>query len=360
MKRLIFSLYALGVLCLFPYSETGEAGEDSKKGNSLTIIQPTEKGLAIIETEEQPSKKTKKEKPTPEVTVPGKARIVVVPAVYLQETRSKFERELFERFDLSDPSALEDVEFSRHLVDALVNCRKFDVLERETLRDVIKEIDFGESDYADLSRTVRMGKMLNADYVLLPEIRFILIIEESKKVPYVPITRTTYEATMGMNIRVVDVRTSRLASSSIDETTYTEKLKRKEKDKIKQGLMFIDNLFARAAAKEISKVIDVVYPIKIVSFGTETVTLNRGKGAIEPGEILDVYKPGEIMLDPDTGENLGYSEECVGKIEVIEVKAKVSIAKVLEGMDKIGKYYICRRGREIETPEEKNPAPRID
>lgn len=331
----------------------------------MTIVKPTsEGGITIMSVEEkkelQGKKRVKDELSTEPDRVPRKARIAVVPAIYSQEVRSKFERELHEKFGIADPSVIENPGFTGHFVSALVKSRKFDVLERENLRAVTKEIDFGESDYADLKKTIRMGQMLNADYIVIPEVRFILCGWQEKEVPYVGKMRRTYEGRIATNIRVVDVRTSRIASSNIDETTYKEKSERKDlSTQMSQILSFVDHLYAAAALKETAVIIDVVYPIKVISLGVETVTLNRGKGAIEPGEILYVYKPGEVMIDPDTKENLGYSEALVGKVKVIKVKAKVSLAKVLEGTDKIKKYFVCRRAREIEKIEEKT-GPKID
>ena len=47
-----------------------------------------------------------------------------------------------------------------------------------------------------------------------------------------------------------------------------------------------------------------------------------------------VYRPMEELVDPGTGESLGYKVEKIGKIEIVEVKDKrLSVAKPLEGAD---------------------------
>ena len=155
-----------------------------------------------------------------------KARIAVMPATYVVGARSQFRRELSEKLGLSDPTMIENPGFTGHLVDALVNSRKFDVLEREALRLMVNEIDFAESDYGNLSKTVQLGKMLTADYVVLPEIQFIDIVVEEKDVPYVPARRVEYMAKMATRTRVVRVETGRVVSSSFDETVYSETPKR--------------------------------------------------------------------------------------------------------------------------------------
>lgn len=88
--------------------------------------------------------------------------------------------------------------------------------------------------------------------------------------------------------------------------------------------------------------------------------LNRGEGAIKEGEILNVYQLGEVMVDPDTKENLGYHEGRVGQIKVIKVDQKTSTAEIVEGAGKVQKLHICRRDKKIEALNIEKPAPKID
>jgi hypothetical protein len=60
--------------------------------------------------------------------------------------------------------------------------RKFDMLEREELKSVIKELDFGESDYADTEKVVKIGQLIGADYMIVPEIRYLQVVRESKEI----------------------------------------------------------------------------------------------------------------------------------------------------------------------------------
>jgi len=61
------------------------------------------------------------------------------------------------------------------------------------------------------------------------------------------------------------------------------------------------------------------------------VYINRGtREGVSVGQAFDVGKS-EIMRDPDTGEILDQSLEKVGTIQVVKVKQKLSICKVLSG-----------------------------
>jgi len=341
------------------------AAHAQEKDTSVTLVQPTAAGGVAIITEGQGAERTKEaghESAAVQEPNPRKSRVAVLPAVYAQGARSKFERELHEKLGIADPSVIESPGFTGHLIDALVNCRKFDVLEREELQPVVKEIDFGDSDYADIGKCVKIGQMLNADYVVIPEIRFILLVSEKKDVPFIPQTRTRYEGTIGTRMRVVDVRTSRIASSNIGETSYEARQARKDKDRLKQTLTFMDSFFAEAAEKETAVIIDTIYPIKILSITGAQVTLNRGKGANEVGETLKVFRPGELLVDPDTKETLGYSETAVARIKVTAVRPKVAIAQVMETEQgqEVKRLDIARREKKQAYVPESKRGPRID
>jgi curli biogenesis system outer membrane secretion channel CsgG len=61
------------------------------------------------------------------------------------------------------------------------------------------------------------------------------------------------------------------------------------------------------------------------------VYINRGtREGVSVGQAFDVGKS-EILRDPDTGEVLDQSIEKIGTIQVVQVKEKISICKVLNG-----------------------------
>jgi hypothetical protein len=67
------------------------------------------------------------------------------------------------------------------------------------------------------------------------------------------------------------------------------------------------------------------------------VYINLGsKDGIEIGNQLTVYTPGEEITDPETGSLLGYEDDKVGLIEIIDIMSpSLSKAKILEGAGNI-------------------------
>ncbi|MCK5076635.1 MAG: hypothetical protein KAR38_09675, partial [Calditrichia bacterium] len=73
---------------------------------------------------------------------------------------------------------------------------------------------------------------------------------------------------------------------------------------------------------------------KVIMEKNGVIYMNAGsKGGISIGSKFVVYRPGEELIDPDTGLNLGSEEIKVGRIEITDdiANGKASKAKALDG-----------------------------
>ncbi|MCK4245524.1 MAG: hypothetical protein KAX20_07870, partial [Candidatus Omnitrophica bacterium] len=71
---------------------------------------------------------------------------------------------------------------------------------------------------------------------------------------------------------------------------------------------------------------------KIVSVKEKKVYINAGSNSnVRSGDEFIVYKPGEELIDPETGLNLGTETTRIGQIKVTAVQDKFSICKVIQG-----------------------------
>ncbi len=294
---------------------------------------------------------------------PRKARVMVIPAIFAQEQRRRVDREFFERFNITDPGVIENPGYTSYLIDALVNVRKFDMLEREELRQVVKELDFGESDYVDVEKVVKIGNMVGADYMIIPTIRYLEVDRETKNVPYVGGQQIAIRCKFATNVRTVDVASGKIIASGVREV---EKKKR-QRAQDSQRILVMDTVsecYKESAMLDAAKIVDVAYPIRIMSIDGKTVMLNRGQGAILPGEVLKVYAAGEVMIDPDTKDNLGYHETYLGSVKVTEVDLKTSKGTIIDQPGTIERLAICRRTEQptLADPRLQPPtaAPKID
>jgi hypothetical protein len=71
---------------------------------------------------------------------------------------------------------------------------------------------------------------------------------------------------------------------------------------------------------------------RIVKVEGSKVWVNLGAGSgVKVGDVFELYRKGEELIDPDTGLSLGADEEKVGRIIITEVKENYSLGSVESG-----------------------------
>jgi hypothetical protein len=82
----------------------------------------------------------------------------------------------------------------------------------------------------------------------------------------------------------------------------------------------------------------VLFDAKILTVADSTVYLSAGKDdSINVGDHFQVYANGEVIVDPEKGDTLGYTDLLTGQIEILFLKAAhLSSAKITEGKINVG------------------------
>lgn len=238
---------------------------------------------------------------------------------------------------------------TNRFVTALVQTRKFTVVEREKLDSLLKEMDLTKTGIVDPKRGVALGKAVGADYFLTGEITAIQGNVSYAQVPYTKRYSRTTTGHMSVQIRLIQTETTAIVAAR-DESFDLE-----SKEPLSDGpagkgdavpAELLEELQRGIVNKLVGTVVDACYPIKIVLMKEDTVYLNRGEGGgLAVGDRLSAFLQGEALVDPDTKEILGSSETEIAKLEVIEVGAKSTKAKVLRWLTEkkdLPKGAICR------------------
>ena len=80
-----------------------------------------------------------------------------------------------------------------------------------------------------------------------------------------------------------------------------------------------------------TQVVDVIFPVKIITKNDKSVTVNRDDGSgVVVDQVWRVFAVGKELIDPDTKEVLGKEEVEIGKVRVTDVLPKFSKASILE------------------------------
>jgi hypothetical protein len=85
------------------------------------------------------------------------------------------------------------------------------------------------------------------------------------------------------------------------------------------------------AEKIAVRVVDVIFPARVLAINSPQVTINRGDGTgIKANDLWEVFALGEELIDPDTGVSYGRDEIMVGKVRITRVRPQFSTAEILD------------------------------
>jgi curli biogenesis system outer membrane secretion channel CsgG len=228
------------------------------------------------------------------------------------------------------------------LVDRINATRKFDVVGRSDLSDIIKEQDLGASGNVDAKTAAKAGKLTGAKYLLVTTVDdFQDYVEKAtfegtgrsatKRVFRFSAVSKIYDSSTGKLLESANFQTGNDAFKQIqEERNYS----------VKDGELSDEMMVAvsrNLAEKIANHVADVIFPAKVLLKRDKEITINRGEGGgVAVGDTFNVFALGEELIDPDTKESLGREEAKVGKVKITQVNPKTSTAEVLEdtGIDK--------------------------
>ena len=228
------------------------------------------------------------------------------------------------------------------LVDRISATRKFDVLGRTDLNEVLKEQDLGASGNVDAKTAAKAGKLAGAKYLLVATVDDFQDYVETATFEGTGRTATKRVFRFSIVGKIYDSSTGKLLESANYQTGNDEfkQIQQERSYSVKDGELSDEMMVAVAqtsATRIATHVADVIFPPKVLIRRDNVVTINRGEGGgVAVGDIFNVFAQGEELKDPDTGEVLGREEVKVGKVKISQVNPKTSLADIVEdtGIDK--------------------------
>jgi len=231
------------------------------------------------------------------------------------------------------------------LTTALVKTRKFDVIERDRMAEILKEQGLSLEGVARGGYAGDGFNLKGVDYIITGAITEYG--ETAKAMEVAGFSTGKRIASMAVDIRVLDVESGSIgfADTVRAETKGSNSLNVKGfstgGDNSSGALL---GKVMRDTSKNITNlIVSTIYPIKVVAVTKKgDVMLNYGNGYLQEGYELEIFSQGESFVDPDTGEELGSEEELIGKVSIFSAQAKFSKAKVMDGKGAIEKGMIAR------------------
>jgi TolB-like protein len=182
------------------------------------------------------------------------------------------------------------------MVTRLVNLRRFKVIERAALEKIMTEQQFQTSFMVDEQTAVKVGKVVGADAIVLGSINLV-------------------NGMTKVNTRVIDTETSE-AIVAKDEQVAGSQLADIEKTVDDLAIMIYNEL--------------PLVEGYVVSIEADQVYLDLGTSkGIRKGSKCVVFREGEKIVHPVTGEILGSKVTKLGELVVVEAQPKLATAKVV-------------------------------
>ena len=229
--------------------------------------------------------------------------------------------------------------------------RKFRVLSRNksTMKAILEEQQFASSDYAKGDAATE-GQFDNANYLILPTVQDFKFYRSHKALPnFDDKYKRSDSGLLEVAAQMVDTTTGEVVTTFYLKSSFSTKPQVVNGRGGMPSSVKFTEMAKKVSATLADQFVDSVYPMKVVKRDRRNqVFINRGKdGGLKIGQIYEVYYAGEELIDPDTGESLGASEEFVGTIKIARINPKMTVAKIVSEEDAenapIGTGDIVRR-----------------
>jgi len=191
---------------------------------------------------------------------PRRPRVLVMSTVFAEGYRRTIERKLHQRFGITDPGVIARPGFTGYIVDALVHTRSCDAVEPAEWRHLTRKPAFETSGLADPAGARRIGKMAEADYVVIPEIRHLETDRILRNVPREGGAQLAFKTRLTSFTRTVNVATGRIVSTNSVAVTKVEPVRRGSSVRVKV-MELIEKCLEEAAAKGAAVIADTAHPV---------------------------------------------------------------------------------------------------
>ena len=242
---------------------------------------------------------------------------------------------------------------SDSLVTALVKTNRFIVIEREQINKIMAEQSFGMSGAVNPDTAAKIGRIIGVGVIVTGGVTEFGVKQSKMGVGglgrILPFGGgggiQTNTARVALDIRFVDTSTGQILSAETaigEDSSHGVDIDLSIAPSVEFGKEgFDETVIGKAVRKSVEQVVEkiteamekVPWQGSVVKVAGDKIYINTGSDdGRKQGNVFTVYRAGEELLDPDTGESLGSEMEKVGEIEIMEVKdKKLSIAKPVKG-----------------------------
>jgi curli biogenesis system outer membrane secretion channel CsgG len=238
------------------------------------------------------------------------------------------------------------------LVTELVKTGRYRVIEREQLAAIMREKNLSLSGDVDPRTAVQIGKMLGVEYLVTGSVTQLGTTNRGASVPggfgLPSVSVRSQKAEAALDARAFSTTTGEIvwadtaSGETSDASVYVAGAGGGASDhgKVDKILRPVVQKLAESFAKADVKTSGIGgrgdasgIVGKIAKADGGVLYVNAGsEGGVKEGDEFTVYRVGEQIKDPDTGEVLGANETKVGRVRITSVKGpRLSTAAAVSG-----------------------------
>lgn len=232
---------------------------------------------------------------------------------------------------------------------ALTQCRKYQVVERDGMDQLIDELGFmNDTDLVDpdsIKNSPQWGMFQGIHWLVIGSVT--QFSEDNSGFGTSRLGGGSKKTLLlEIDLRVIDVQSARIltAESVLTRVNLGFGMVSKETGVVgnqsSKGLKE-SQLLNRTAGNIVQKVVAATMPIEVIGMSNQEAVLNYGSGLLSPGDRLIIYRQGETFYDEYTG--LSETELIeTGRLQVVTAQNIISKAKVIGKSKGVQKGDICK------------------
>ena len=232
------------------------------------------------------------------------------------------------------------------LTTELFNSNRFILVERDALKEILKEQELGQTGLIRTETAARVGGLAGAQLLIKGVVSEFEYKQAGRGfgfgIEQIRLGMKSSNAHVGIDVRVIDATTGQIiasecasakAKSSGFSVDYYD-----DDTPLQVGTSAFNKTPLGVATREaIHKAVHFiiaesekhVWSGAVIKASGSIAYINRGANSnIHPGERLTIYSCGEELIDPQTGISLGSIEQRVGTLIITDVKDKFSFGRL--------------------------------
>ena len=254
------------------------------------------------------------------------------------------------------------------LIDRLLHTNRYVVLERQQLRSIMAELRRGNDRRFRQTGRPKPGYLKHVQYLVkgtITDFGHVATVEGAWKLLDWGIFGSSSYAIVAATLYVVEVQSGQVVASSSVEAKIRDSeagAKGKYDDMAFGGYTFYHTPIGRATSKMLDKAVNEIadaiaerqFQPKIASLINNQIVISGGRNRrIKVGDEYEVRTTSQQVFDPDSGDILGHIVgESTGRVRVLQVTEKYSIAKPLSG----NQYEVGQALFKVDPKRAKTPA----